>query len=86
MVSRVLEKVGARFGTKAGCLIVVAVAIVALLNVSSQAAKPAAYIETVKTANDSEQSFRTPPLPGRTLTIALPVVEPYLQDGEVPQH
>ena len=86
MISRVLEKVEARHRVEARYLMVAAVVIVALLNVSIQAAKPAAYIETIKTANGTEISFRMVSIPGGTFTMGSPSGEPNRADDEGPQH
>ena len=91
MVSYVVEKPGDKRGAKVDLKVKylvtlgVAVAALALLNASSQAAKPAAYIETVKTANDTEISFRMVPIPGGTFTMGSPDSEPNHQDDEGPQ-
>ena len=86
MVSCVVEKTSRRCGAKVKCLVVVAVAAIVLLNVSANAAKPAAYIETVKTANDAEISFRMVPIPGGTFTMGSPDSEPNHAEDEGPQH
>ncbi|MBL7185016.1 MAG: SUMF1/EgtB/PvdO family nonheme iron enzyme [Phycisphaerae bacterium] len=88
MVSCVVETAGVKVDLKVKYLVIltVAVAALALLNASSQAAKPAAYIETVKTANDTEISFRMVPIPGGTFTMGSPDSEPNHQADEEPQH
>jgi sulfatase modifying factor 1 len=88
MVSCVVETAGVKVDLKVKYLVIltVAVAALALLNASSQAAKPAEYIETVKTANDTEISFRMVPIPGGTFTMGSPDSEPNHQDDEGPQH
>ena len=86
MISRFLEEVGARSEIKSSYQTIAVVAIIALLNVSSRAAKPAAYIETVKTANGTEISFRMVPIAGGTFTMGSPDSEPDRADDEGPQH
>ena len=73
MMSCVVPEAGGRYRIIAGCLLAVAAAV-AMLSPLAQAAKPKAYIETVKTANDTEISFRMVPIPGSLLRqrIALP--------------
>jgi formylglycine-generating enzyme required for sulfatase activity len=66
--------------------VVAAVAAVALLSASAQAAKPRAYIEAVKTANDAEISFRMVPIPGGTFTMGSAESEPNHAADEGPQH
>ena len=84
MVSFVVPKAGGKCGTKVKCA--VAVAAIALLSVSAQAAKPRAYIETVKTANDAEMSFRMVPIPGGTFAMGSAESEPNHAADEGPQH
>jgi len=86
MMLCVLEKAGGKCGAKTVHLAVVAFAVIALLGVSAQAAKPAAYTETVKTANDAEMSFKMVPIPGGTFTMGSPDSEPNRADDEGPQH
>ena len=86
MVSCVLGKAGGKCGLKTVHLAVVAFAVIALLSVSAQAAKPAAYTETVKTANDAEISFKMVPIPGGTFTMGSSASEPNRADDEGPQH
>ncbi len=92
MVSYVVEKAGGKCRVKVNrkvkymVILAVAVAALALLNVPSQAAKPRAYIETVKTANDTEISFRMVPIPGGTFSMGSPDSEPNHEGDEGPQH
>ncbi len=86
MVSCVAAKAGGKCGARIKILTVVAVVALALLSVPSQAAKPRAYIETVKTANDAEISFRMVPIPGGTFMMGSPENEPNHADDEGPQH
>ncbi|MHC4167403.1 MAG: formylglycine-generating enzyme family protein [Planctomycetota bacterium] len=86
MLSCVVPGAGGKCGTKVKVLVVVAVAAVTLLGVSAQAAKPRAYIETVKTANDAEMSFRMVPIPGGTFMMGSAENEPNHAADEGPQH
>lgn len=86
MFSFVVHEVGGRCGKKVRNLVLVAVAAIALLSVSANAAKPAPYIETVKTTNDAEISFRMVPIPGGTFKMGSPNDEPGRKDDEGPQH
>jgi formylglycine-generating enzyme required for sulfatase activity len=65
---------------------VAAIAIVAILTASSWAAKPAAYIETVKTANGTEISFRMVPIAGGIFMMGSPDGEPNRAEDEGPAH
>ncbi len=92
MVSRVVDKVGGKGRVKVNrkvkflVIMAVAVAVLALSSTSSQAAKPKAYIETVKTVNDAEISFRMVPIPGGTFSMGSPDSEPNHKADEGPQH
>lgn len=90
MVVCVVEKVGGKRGAgddrKVKFPAIMAVCVLVALSVPSQAAKPAAYIETVKTQNDAEISFRMVPIPGGTFMMGSPDNEPNRKDDEGPQH
>ncbi len=89
---RVVKKTGGKCGVKLDrrgtylAILVVAVTALAALGVPSQAAKPAAYIETVKTVNDTEISFKMVPIPGGTFTMGSPESEADRKEDEGPQH
>jgi len=86
MMLCVLEKAGGKCRAKTVSLMLMAVVVIALLGVPAQAAKPAAYTETVKTANDAELSFKMVPIPGGTFTMGSPQSEADRADDEGPQH
>ncbi|MHC4433196.1 MAG: formylglycine-generating enzyme family protein [Planctomycetota bacterium] len=86
MVSVVFKKVGVGHRIGANRLMVAAIAIVAILTASSWAAKPAAYIETVKTANGTEISFRMVPIAGGIFMMGSPDGEPNRAEDEGPAH
>lgn len=92
MVSRVVENVRGKYRVKVNrkvkfCVVMaVAGAVLALSSTSSQAATPKAYIETVKTVNDAEMSFRMVPIPGGTFSMGSHDSEPNHEADEGPQH
>lgn len=89
MVSTVVERERAKSRVRSNLRIEYLAMLAAagiLLNAPAQAAKPAAYIETVKTANGEEITFRMAPIPGGTFTMGSPDNEPNRKDDEGPQH
>jgi formylglycine-generating enzyme required for sulfatase activity len=85
-MSCIVPKVGGKREKKVCNLVMVVVAAIALLSVSSQAAKPKAYVETVKTANDTEIAFKMVSIPGGTFMMGSPDDEPGRKDDEGPRH
>ena len=86
MMSCFSEKVGGKCEMKVTHLLAVVFVAVALLGSPAQAAKPAAYTETVKTVNDAEISFKMVPIPSGTFMMGSPNGESGRKDDEGPQH
>ena len=88
----VVEQTGGRRGVRVRgrsrylTILALAGVVLAISAASIQAAKPAAYTETIKTANDTEISFKMVPIPGGTFTMGSPEDEAGRKEDEGPQH